>query len=430
MQRRELIKAAVGAPLIIPASALGLNGATAPSDRITMGFIGVGGMGGGHVRAFSAFPDVRIVAICDVRKLHRDRAKQVVDTRYGDTACATYGDFREILAREDIDAVLTACPDHWHVLVGLEIARRRKDVYFEKPVGMSVTEAKALRQAVNRSGIIFQFGTQQRSDQRFRLACELVRNGRIGQLRKIVLAAASFTQVPNQPVQPVPEGFDYDMWLGPAPWVPHCELRCTRQFTLLYDHSLGCVGGAWGVHDADIAQWSVDADSTGPIEVEGVGYFAKDGFYDTAPAWEVEHRYANGVRLIFADWATARKHAPQMSMIRMGLFFEGTEGWIAVSRDGIWTQPERLARAVFSPGDVRLPVSDDHRRQFLTSVRKRTRPISHIESAVRSDTVCQQADIAMRLGRKLRWDPVREEFIGDEQANRMLVRPMRSPWHL
>lgn len=424
------MKAAAAAPLIVPSGVLGLGGATAPSDRIQMGFIGVGGMGGGHVRAFSAMPDVRIVAVCDVRKSHRDRAKQVVDSRYGDTACATYADFRELLAREDIDAVLMACPDHWHVLVGLEIARRGKDVYFEKPLGLSVEEGKAMRKAVERSGIVFQFGTQQRSDQRFRLACELVRNGRLGRLRKIVLAAASYTQVPNQPEQPVPEGFDYEMWLGPAPWAPHCELRCTRQFTLLYDYSLGCVGGAWGVHDADIAQWAMDADDSGPIEVEGTGQFPRDGFFDTAPAFEVEHRYANGVRLIFADWMTARKHAPQMSRIRMGMFFEGTEGWIVVSREGIYTHPDRLARTVFGSSDIRLERSDDHRRNFLDAVRKRTRPISHIGAAMRSDTVCHQADIAMRLGRRLRWDPVREEFIGDAQANRMLVRPMRQPWHL
>ncbi|MBI4873451.1 MAG: Gfo/Idh/MocA family oxidoreductase [Acidobacteria bacterium] len=430
MERREFLHGALGAPVIVPGSALGLNGAVAPSERIHMGFIGAGGMGGGHVRAFSAQPDVRGVAICDVRKEHRDRAKQVVDTRNGDTACATYNDFREMLARDDIDAVLIAVPDHWHVLVGLEAARRRKDMYYEKPLGMSLTEDKAMRRAVHRGGVIFQFGTQQRSDQRFRLACELVRNGRLGQLRKIVLAAASFTQVPNQPAEPVPPGFDYDMWLGPAPWAPHCNLRCTRQFTLLYDYSLGCVGGAWGIHDADIAQWAMDADRGGPVEVEGAGQFPRDGFYDTAPAFEVEHRYANGVRLIFADWATARKHAPQMNMIRMGLFFEGTEGWIAVSREGIFTHPEKLARTVFGSGDVRLPRSNDHRRNFLDSVRKRTQPISHLEAAVRSDTVCHQADIAMRLARKLRWDPLREEFTGDEQANRMLVRPMRGSWHL
>ncbi len=421
MQRREFLRTAAGAA--------GVPFVT-PSDKIVMGFIGVGGMGSEHLRAFTAQPDVRVAAICDVRQANRERAKQYVDSHYGDSACAEYRDFRELLARKDIDAVLIAVPDHWHVLVGLEAARQGKDMYYEKPMGVSLAEGQAMRTAVRRHGVVFQFGTQQRSDQRFRLACELVRNGRIGQLQSIMLGSASYTQVPNQPTEPVPPGFDYDMWLGPAPWAPHCTLRCTRQFTLLYDYSLGCIGGAWGVHDTDIAQWTVDADHTGPVEVEGIGHFPADGFYDTAPAWDVEHRYANGVKLLNMDRATALKRAGQFKMIGMGLLFVGSEGWIAISRQGMNTEPPSLASTRFGPNDVRLPHSRDHRRNFLEAVRARRDPISNIEAAVRSDTVCQQADIAMRLQRKLRWDPVKEVFTDDEQANRMLSRPMRSPWHL
>jgi predicted dehydrogenase len=433
MNRRQFTRAALAAapaPLFVPASALGRNGATAPSDRIVMASIGVGGQGGGHLRALVAQPDVRVSAVCDVRQANRERAKQVVDSRYGDTACAEYADFRELLARPDIDAVLIAVPDHWHVLIGLEAARRGKDMYFEKPMGLTVEQGQAMRAAVRRSGVVFQFGTQQRSDARFRFACELARNGRLGRLQTIVLGAASFTQVPPQPTEPVPLGFDYDMWLGPAPWAPHCNLRCTRQFTLLYDYSLGCVGGAWGVHDTDIAQWALDADHTGPVEIEGTATFPRDGFYDTAPQWDVEQKYASGVRLLNCDGATALRHAWQFRIINRGVFFQGSEGWIAVSRQTMETYPESLKTARFGSGDIRLPRSDDHRRDFLNAVRSRREPISPIESAVRSDTVCQQADIAMRLRRKLRWDPVAERFLDDPQANRMLSRPMRSPWRL
>jgi len=430
LPRRRFMKALVAAPALMPASALGRGGSPPPSDRIVMGAIGVGGMGGGHVRAFLQQPDVRLVAVCDVRTSARLKSKAAADAHYGDQACAVYNDFRELLSRADIDAVMIATPDHWHVLVGLEAARRGKHMYFEKPVGMSVAEAKALRQAVRRSGVVFQFGTQQRSDEGFRFACELARNGRLGQLETIMLGAASYTQVPNQPAQPVPPGLDYEMWLGPAPWVPFTELRCTRQFTLLYDYSLGCIGGAWGVHDADVAQWAADADATGPVEVEGWGEFPADGFYDTAPVWEVEHRYANGVKLLFMDHATALRRAPQFRLINMGVLLVGSSGWVAVSRQGAHTHPESLARTVIGPNEVQLPRSLNHRRNFLDAVRTGARPISHIEAAVRSDTVCHQADIAMRLRRKLRWDPVKEVFVDDAQANRLLSRPMRSPWRL
>jgi hypothetical protein len=255
MNRRQfagVALAAAGAPSSIPASALGLNGATPPSDRIVMASIGVGGQG--------------------------------------------------------------------------------KDMYFEKPMGLSVEQGKAMRAAVRRHGVVFQFGTRQRSDAHFRFACELVRNGRIGELQIIIL------------------------------------------------------GAAWGVHDTDIAQWVADADHTGPVEIEGTAKFPKDGFYDTAPAWEVEQKYASGMRLLNCDRATALRRAWQFKMIGMGVLFQGSQGWIAVSRQGMEAYPQSLKTARLGSDDIRLPRSDDHRRD----------PISNIESAVRSDTVCQQADIAMR----------------------------------
>jgi predicted dehydrogenase len=231
-------------------------------------------------------------------------------------------------------------------------------------------------------------------------------------------------------VQPVPEGLDYDMWLGPAPWAPYTELRCTRNFTLIHDYSLGCIGGAWGVHDVDIAQWVNDADSSGPIWAEGTGWTPKEGLYDTAHTFDIEHRYANGVKLLHLDLKTAKSRFPQFQFGSMAMLFLGTKGWIYVSRQGMRAEPESLLNSVIGPNEKKVIFSNDHRRNFLNAVRTGQKPISDIEAAVRADMVCQQADIALRLGRKVSWDPRREVFPGDEQANRMLARPMRSPWRL
>lgn len=422
-RRRDLL-AMAGFPAIIPARAFGAN------DRIAIASIGVGQMGSGHLRGLIQSPDVRVVAVCDVRKQHRDRAKEIVDTRYGDTSCAAYHDFREMLSRKDIDAVLIAVPDHWHALIGVEAARQGKHMYYEKPMGVSFAEAKAVRDAVHRSGVTFQFGTQQRSSRDYRVTCELIRNGRIGQLTTMVIGSAQYTPVATPPEEPVPPGFDYDMWLGPAPWAPYCDLRCTRQFTLIYDYSIGCISGAWGIHDVDTAQWMNDADATGPLSAEGTAWTPKDGLFDTAHTFEIEHVYANGVKLLHLDITTAKKRYKQFRFGNMASLFIGTEGWIYVSRQGMRTEPESLMHATIGPHERRVISSNDHRGNFFHALRTGTKPISDIGAAVRADTICQHADIAIRLGRKIRWDPEREIFPNDEQANRMLARPMRAPWRL
>lgn len=376
------------------------------------------------------YDDVHIAAVCDVRREHRDRAKEMVDRQYGDNACAAIHDFRELLADRRIDAVLIAVPDHWHAMIGIEAARNGKSMYYEKPMGLSVAEAKAVREAVRRTGVVFQFGTQQRSDERFRFACELARNGRLGVLQTILIGSANFKPIPDQPVELAPPGLDYDFWLGPAPRVPFTTERCTRNWTLIADHSLGCVGGAWGIHPVDIAQWAADADSGGPVWVEGWGRFPETGLYDTAIAWEVDHAYANGVRMCHMDMPTAVKRAEPFKLGWMGILFQGTEGWVYVTRDRIESHPKSLLQSKFGVRDLRLPVSRDHRRNFLDAVRSRSNPICPVETAVRSDTVCHLDDIAMRLGRRLEWDPAAERFVNDERANALLLRPMRSPWRL
>jgi predicted dehydrogenase len=436
-RRRQFLKksalaasGALAAPLIIPSSVLGLNGKVAPSNKINMGFIGVGGMGSGHVRRFLEYEDVRVRGICDVREAHRLEAKRMVDEKYGNKDCFVENDFRQFLSNNEIDAVLIAVPDHWHALIGIEAARQHKDMYYEKPLTRYFNEAKAVQNAVNRSGVIFQHGTQQRSDARYRQACELVRNERIGKLQKVIVGSAGYTQVPNQPEQPVPDGLDYNMWLGPAPVAPFTKVRCTRHFTLIYDYSLGCISGAYGIHDIDSVQWALGADGSGPVEIEGTGTIAEDGLFDTIKAWETKHKYADGVELIYTDHISARANYPEYKLFSMGIVFIGSEGWISVSRQSIDASPKSVLTTVIGPDEIRVPISNDHRRNFLDSVKSRQQPMCPVEVAMSSDAVCHQADIAIRLGRKVFWDPAKMQFKNDDAANQMLIGTMRSPWHV
>lgn len=439
MKRREFMKrvaggaaAIAGFPTIIPSSALGADGTVAPSEKIVMACIGVGGMGGGHVRGFLQHADVRIAAICDVRESARNRSRDVVNAYYQDNACAVYNDFREVLARKDIDAVLIATPEHWHTMISIEAARHGKNIYCEKPIGVSVAEAKALREAVKRYGVVFQEGCQQRSDQGYRHACELSLNGRIGQVQSVMIGSAgsgNYNRIPEQKPEAPPPGFDYNTWLGPAPYVPYTPERVARTWMFIHDYGLGCLGGAWGIHDVDMAQWVTGHDHTTPVETEGEGIFFDD-IRDVPYAWTVEHKYADGVKVIHMDLPTAKKRAEQFNFGGMASVIFGTEGWIYISRQGMRTKPESLMREVIGPNEKKVIVSNDHRRNFLDAIRTREQTIANVESAAHGEMMNQQADIAMRLKRKVRWDPEKEEFIGDEQATRMMARPMRSPWRL
>jgi len=443
LNRRTFLKqsastalAAVGVPQIVDSSALGKAGRVAPGNRIVLGLIGLGIQGTGHLRGFLHNDNVHVAAVCDLWPMQRQRAKELVDKTYGNNDCTAYKDFRDLCARQDIDACLIATCDNWHVLTALEAVRNGKDVYLEKAMGVKLAEDKALREAVHSNKAVFQFGTQQRSSREFRFACELVRNGRIGKLHTIFVGSPTSRTFPNQPTQPVPADFDYDMWLGPAPWAPYTWHRCrpyTKQdgWALWYhisDYALGHISG-WGIHHVDIAQWGNDADDTGPVEIQGTGEFPRDGLADCATRWDVEQKYANGVTLIYMDAYTARSRSPQFRAGH-GVLFVGTDGWVFVSRGRLETHPKSLLRSVIGPDEIRLPRSGDHHRNFLDCIRSRERTICPVDSAVRSDTICHQADIAIRLARKLRWDPVKEQFINDDEANHYLTRPMRSPWRL
>ncbi len=449
MNRRHFLKniggkalAIASFPYIVPSSVLGANGAVPPSEKITMGVIGPGSNGGRHLRSFLEHKDVRVLGVCDVRKIFRQQGRDMVNRHYGGQGCQSYNDFREMLSRKDIDAIVVATPEHWHALMAIEAARQRKDMYIEKPLSMSVAESKAVRDAVNRYDVVFQFGTQQRSYEKFRFACELVRNRRIGKLHTIIVSSHSSITCPNQPTEPVPDKkeFDYDMWLGPAPLAPYSYERCASRdmgtmgmWTFIYDYSLGGLSGAWGIHHIDIAQWGNGTDHTGPIEIEGTGVFPKDGLTDTALAWKVEHKYANGVKMIHIDSKSVARRVPEFSRHKYsgeGILFIGSEGRVFISRSLLDTYPKSLLQSTIGPDEIHLPKSNSHRRNFIDCVKTRQKTISPIEAAVRADTICHLDDIAMRLGRKLRWNPEKEEFINDQQANRMLTRPMRSPWCL
>ena len=436
MNRRQFLKKTAGAaaaiaavPHIMPSSALGQTGTTAPGERIVMGSIGVGNMGFGDMNAFMSMPEAQVVAVCDVKRTMRDRAKEAVDAHYGNTDCATYNDFRELVGRDDIDAVCIASLDSWHVLHALAAVRSGKDVYVEKPLGMSINEIKVLRDAVHRYGRVFQFGTQQRSSREFRHACELARNGRLGKIHTIKVGvhagAAERSGLKTYLPEPVPDWLDYEMWLGPAPWSPYTTARLTYPHWFhISDYSLGYVSG-WGIHHIDIAQWGNGTELTGPVEVEGTAQFpSDDALCDNPISWNTRMKYAHGVDLIYTG------DGPGFTGVRHGITFEGSDGWVWVNRGVIDAEPKSLLNEQFGPNEIHLPISNFHQQNFLEAVRTRGKTISNIDVAVRSDTVCQMAWCAFHLQRKLRWDPVKEAFIGDADANRMLDRTLRSPWHL
>jgi predicted dehydrogenase len=434
ISRRGFLKkataAAVAGPYVVTSAIRTANGAAAPNDMIAIGCIGVGGRGNADLRALltAGLEDARIVAVCDVNEKQRTSTKESVENLYRQKlgkgtykGCDVYKDFRELLARKDIDAVLIATPDHWHVPVAIAAARAGKDTYVEKPLGMSVEQGRALCNAVKENKRIFQFGTQQRSDPRFRQACELVRNGKIGKLQTIKVGSPFSGRAKLDPEMPAPPELDYDLWLGPAPKVPYTEKRCiTPYWYFTSDYALGYIAG-WGIHHVDIAQWGNDADHGGPIEYEGTGEFPPKGeLADTATAWLVNCTYPNGVKMIYAD----------EKKVRHGITFEGAEGTVFVDRSKIEAKPESLLKWAPGPNDIHLYKSDNHARNFLDCIKSRKETICPVEVAQRSDTICQLSDIAIRLGRKMKWDLEKERFIGDAEADKMLSRPMRAPWRL
>jgi predicted dehydrogenase len=439
ISRRSFLKkttgAAVGAisfPYIVSSSALGRDGNVAASNRITVGCVGVGRRGTEVMHNFLAQEDAHVVAVCDVKSHVRQAARNIVNEHYQSDGCSAYTDFRELVARDDIDAVVVASTDHWHVLHALAAVRAGKDVYCEKPLGMSVEQGQVLRREVNRYSRVFQFGTQQRSDRNFRFACELVRNGRIGKLRAInVWSPGSRAGGSPEPV-PVPEWLDYNMWLGPAPYTPYTKDRCSNKYwSFISDYALGDIAG-WGVHPLDIAIWGGGKELIYPVEIQGKGVWPDPkGVCDTATNWNVVLKYDSGVTINFAGNPVPKKWKKRyVRTSYQGTAFEGSEGWVHVDHSGINAHPKELLQTEFGPNEVHLHRSSNHVRNMLDCVKTRAETICPIDEAVQADTICQISDIAIRLEQKLRWDPENEKFINDTQADRMLKRPMRSPWRL
>ncbi len=421
---RQSAAAVVGAaafPAIVPASALGLGRTPAPSNRVAMGFIGVGRKGTGGMRNFLGSPDCQPVAVCDVDAVEREMARNIA----GLPEQNAYNDFRELLARDDIDAVQIATPDHWHVLTAIAAAKAGKDVYCEKPLSNTIAEGKALVEVVRRYGTVFQHGTQLRSLRNVRFACELVRNGRIGKLHTVRIGSPAGMAMGLKPRMPVPEGFDYALWLGPAPWAPYTpwRVKITGELPGWYfisDYSTSGWVAGFGVHDMDIAFWGMGGAWEGPIEVEGRGVFPKDGLFDTVLTYHLEYQFANGVRLIMTTLDETPRH---------GVRFEGSEGWV-YTRSDIDAGPKSLLREVIGPAEIQLYESSLHEQNFLDCVKTRTETITPIEAAHRACATCLMGGIALELRRKLRWDPARGHFVDDPEANRLMARAMRPPWCL
>jgi len=420
MTRRGFLKSAaiLAAPYIVRPSALGLGGTATPSDRVTLGCIGVGGRGQHNMRELMKHGG-QIVAVCDVKSDVRGMASKLGNV----PGSAAYSDFRELLERKDVDAVMVATPDHWHVLIGIAAVKAGKDVYVEKPLGITIAEGQAMRKAVKESKCVFMHGTEQRGMPEVRKMCELVRNGRIGELRSITVACPGGEEIEAQPEMPVPEGFDYDMWLGPARLAPYNALRCKSPFHFFISDytSSGFVCG-WGIHHLDVAQWGNGTDGTGPVEIEGRGTFPKKGsLSDTPLTWRIEYKYENSVRMVFTD----------MSQNPEGIRFEGTKGWIFKAYGNpAQAEPASVLESVIGPDEIHLYETDSDDHCFLECVRSRKETCSPIEVAHRSTTIGYLGYIAILLERRLNWDPEKERFVNDPEADKLLSRPMRPPWKL
>jgi hypothetical protein len=415
------VAAAAAAPVILPASVLGRNGAIPPSERIAMGFIGVGHQGGGHLLGgawtyvaggYAGRKEVQVVAVCDTFRDRRESATQKVNEHYREVygesfaPCQAIADFRDVFDRKDIDAVLIASPPHWHATMTVMAAQAGKDMYCEKPSAVTIAEAQDIRAAVLRYGRVFQAGTQQRSEYggKFRLACEFVRSGRIGKLQEVYAyrdGGAVFWPNRQGAPKPVPDGFDWDLFLGPVAWFPYDGNINGGRFDIGETN--------WGQHHYDIVQWAADADETGPVELFMEGN-------------KSAYKYASGV-------VVHGKPYPGESVgMDGGACFVGTAGRIAVDRDNLVSDPPDLVREPLRPHEVHLYHSDSHSGNFLQCIRTRQPTICHVEVAARAVSTLLLGGIVKQLERPLRWDPVAEQFVGDAEANRLLSMAKRPPW--
>ncbi len=392
--------------------------------------IGLGGQGVRDMQNIMTQDDVRFVAVCDVDPQRLREAKKIVDTNYGHQSCAAYNNFREVLARDDIDAVLIATGERWHALLSIYATKAGKDIYCEKPMSLTIAEGRALADTVKHYQRVYQCGTQRRSMRNFAFAVQTARSGRLGQLRILhsFVNAGWICQMPTP--EPIPRGFDYDMWLGPAPYAPYSAEFVHSTWRSRYDYCGGMITD-WGAHCNDLAQMANGTDLTGPVEYEGIARFPTEGFCNVPVRLHVTATYADGIKLVMYD-----KRTPDIWPVMNGelaVMFEGEEGYIYVDDGGnLAAKPESILKGRKSTRQSWTDASNwaGHHRNFLDCVKTRAVPIASAEVAHRSTTTCHIANICLRLGRKLRWNPQTETFVNDAEADRMISRAKRSPWRL
>lgn len=433
IRRRDFLKTSALFS-IIPAAALGRNGAVAASERVTVGCIGVGSRGESVLKGFLLEPAAQVVAVCDVKSNVLARKQELVNNHYNSDGCAAYADFREMTARDDIDLCMVATCDHWHVLAALDAVRNGKDVYVEKPLGLTLEEDLALRRELKARKRLFQFGTQQRSDPKFQFARHLVRSGKIGELREIRAWAPGSIEAGDPAPAPVPEWLDYEMWTGPAPFSPYTEKRCSNElWWFISDYALGFIAG-WGIHPVDIAVWGAEDHFKGVWSIVGIGKFPQSGICDTAMHWDVTAQLESGVMVRFTgDPCPVEWQERYQEQSGHGTAFEGEEGWVYVRRGKIDAHPKSLLDL-----EKDFPVGSDeyqgstnaHASNFVHAVKNREESASPIDSSVVGDAFCHVSDIAIREGRELKFDLTNEGFINDERADWRLSRAMRAPWRL
>jgi predicted dehydrogenase len=416
--------AGVALPTIVPSTVFG---AAAPSNRITMGMIGMGGQMGGHFRTMLGRADVQVLAVCDVDRKKRESAKAQTESTYAQAlasgtyrGCDACREYEQVCERPDIDAVLIATPDHWHAAISLAAIKTGKDVYCEKPMTLTIHEGRLVSDACRQYGTIYQVGSQQRSEWAFRTAAEIVRNGWIGKVKTCYASLGRFAPPATLPEQPIPEGFDYDRWLGPTPWYPYNYRRVEGNFgggwRCFWEYG-SRKNGDWGAHHFDIIQWALGMDDSGPVKFIPKGWNGTP--YQT-------HVYANGV--------TVERDHPVNNAANRGnsmIQFIGEKGEVFVSRNGMLdTVPVELARRPLRPNDIHLYESRNHLGNWVDCIRSRQPTICHAEIGHRTATICQLNGIAERLGRPLEWDPAQEQILNDPAAARWYDRPRRAPYVL
>jgi predicted dehydrogenase len=420
--------AAVSAlPSIIPASALGKEKKAAPSEKVVVGLIGCGDLGRRHHLAGCLLPNPRIevAAVCDVDANRRDDAAKMIFEKTKKRV-RVFEDFRQLLQCKDLDAVLIATCDHWHAMTAIAAMEAGKDVYCEKPLSLTIEEAQMMAATARRYGAVFQTGSQQRSDGRFRQACELVRNKKIGKIKRVDTVLHAIDAGQWVPPQTPPQELNWNFWLGQTPYVDYYPNRVHYQFRWFYDYS-GGVMTDWGAHHNDIAQWALGTDGSGPVEVDGTkASFSDVGPHTVPQHFAVDYKYADGVALT----CRTDNFKDSDGEFGNGVKFTGENGWIFVSRGEIKASDPEILKTKFGPSDVLLYKSENHHNNWLDCIASRERCICDVEIGASSVIMCHIGNISMRLGRALKWDPAKQQFVGDAAANAMLSRPVRGSWRL